>query len=286
MKHKYLYAAAAALMAAIIVLAGIFVPRMLLNQREQAILSGSGLVEGKTLTPYGNDTQGTISYFRKLSDMITVLEYGSGETETRDPLDSELSQQEAEEVATKTWNLLRENFDAFGWTLLDGDSESQQSESLSIYDADEDTIVAVSRDNPLGNTTSELMILPEDPAVGIWMVAAESVDFGVAMDSALGLPILMELDFSEEGGDAAEIWQEYWLICAQTIDELYDGRTDFTRAYQLEEITAVTQDVDSAPVVSCSGTSNGLTLTVQFYSALDKTTGMEKTAGIIVRVTA
>ena len=116
-KIKRLYGLLVIVLAALIVLTGIWIPETLLEKKAESLSSGkTAVVDNREVTPY-TYTMSVESRIPKLAEFLLKLRNETGleaGADIREPLDTELTQQQAVDRATDFLQKLNEVYENWG----------------------------------------------------------------------------------------------------------------------------------------------------------------------------
>ena len=237
-KIRGLYGLLAIVLAALIVLAGTWVPEALLEKKAESLSSGkTAVVDNQEVTPY-TYTMSAESRIPKLTELLLKLMNETGleaGTDVREPLDTELTQQQAVHIATDFLQKLNEIYQNWGLDSL--------FYPVTYYDTvAEDTEVAAAAENTagIGSVENEMDAVTAtdgayspivDPMGSLFLVDEQQQQLSlwwlcfpdsygntvyVALDAVTGLPVLVNYLAGDEASlieYADAVREAYTSVC-------------------------------------------------------------------------
>lgn len=237
-KIRGLYGLLAIVLAALIVLAGTWVPEALLEKKAESLSTGkTAVVDNQEVTPY-TYTMSVESRIPKLTELLLKLMNETGleaGTDVREPLDTELTQQQAVHIATDFLQKLNEIYQNWGLDSL--------FYPVTYYDTvAEDTEVAAAAENTagIGSVENEMDAVTAtdgayspivDPMGSLFLVDEQQQQLSlwwlcfpdsygntvyVALDAVTGLPILVNYLAGDEASlieYADAVREAYTSVC-------------------------------------------------------------------------
>ena len=237
-KIRGLYGLLAIVLAALIVLAGTWVPEALLEKKAESLSSGkTAVVDNQEVTPY-TYTMSVESRIPKLTELLLKLMNETGleaGTDVREPLDTELTQQQAVHIATDFLQKLNEIYQNWGLDSL--------FYPVTYYDTvAEDTEVAAAAENTagIGSVENEMDAVTAtdgayspivDPMGSLFLVDEQQQQLSlwwlcfpdsygntvyVVLDAVTGLPVLVNYLAGDEASlieYADAVREAYTSVC-------------------------------------------------------------------------
>lgn len=126
MKHKGIYRIVPFLLAVLLISSGLVLPRLMIKRLKTQLLQVSGNVRTESLALYGYDeinAQVLAGRMKGLSEMTALLAAGEDTSDalliaTREPLDTELTQENAISAAQSFLNDMQTVFAEYGYSFL------------------------------------------------------------------------------------------------------------------------------------------------------------------------
>lgn len=130
MKHKGIYRIVPFLLAVLLISSGLVLPRLMIKRLKTQLLQVSGNVRAESLALYGYDeinAQVLAGRMKGLSEMTALLAAGEDTSDallidTREPLDTELTQENAISAAQSFLNDMQTVFAEYGYSFFDDSS--------------------------------------------------------------------------------------------------------------------------------------------------------------------
>lgn len=249
---KLLYALLTLTIALLIALTGTLVPQLLLEAKAGRLAAGTGAVENDDVSPYtyAMDTQTRISKLAALTEQMNVF----GEDRyinIREPLDTELSAEQAKKKVTKFVEVYASRLEELGITLSMADMSYANGVAADVQT--DDGWPADSGGNsdgvPTVDADAEFLVSPDDQQLSLWFCYAHlgSCDLQIAVDAVTGLPVV--INYNTVGVSVEESWCE---ALADTYTKLYGEDLQFTYPEVLDEVH-IGQNMLSASTASWYG---------------------------------
>lgn len=265
MKNKLLRTLLPALLAVVIIASGLWIPQQVLAYRKTLLLKSAGSVQADALTIFdGGEVSARLLEDRisKLSELIR--EYKDGgysdavlSADTREPLDTELNQENAIEAA----QLLQAQFyqKITTWRNTPGDSTTQQSNG----------------EGPTAVDAVEFLVSPSDVSLSLWY--ADTGACRMAFDALSGVPIYFAVNLeSAIPAESSFLAPEIFSLMASEIYNAYQADQYFTFPLAVTTVSPVVSPVDGSKEYTYEFTSAQYLLSVSVSQGADGTfTGME-----------
>ena len=203
MRRNLLSSLSAILLALAIALAGIAVPRLLIRQQTDRLNAKSELLSADQLTPYSAGVDSPVR-IRKLANMAAaLLSYGGTElyADTREPLDTELSQEGAIYQAASFLADMITTAEDMGLDILANPDYYNPYDPKSVIEAYEYFETDLDAVQKQGKTLADLLVVycnewefcasPEDSSLAMWLLYFGSPYCGcyIMIDAVTGIPI-------------------------------------------------------------------------------------------------
>ena len=233
MRHKARGSIIAVLLTVLIVAAGTLIPRLTLSSRRAALLSRSGEVEAKSLTPYENNSKSLIERIGSLSVLADAVISGSQSklvlTDARAALDTELSAEDAVSAAYSFLSQLAESSAAYGLVLFDGSLTS----SFAAYDPQPSVSPEYNSQStvaPFDAASVSLLTAAEDSSLSMWLIYSENRV--ILLDALSGMPVYAAI-VDETLGDlqlklADDDPGAFWQMAADAYNSCYGNQARFS----------------------------------------------------------
>lgn len=258
MRRNVFGAIVAVLLTALIVASGMLIPRITLEAQREELLSRSGAVEAKSLTPYGNSSKSLTQHISALAQLVDstflVDGFDSLAVNERAPLDTELSAHDAELAAEQFFQYMAASVAKYGLTLF----ESNGSSSFSIDSEAETYASDYEQESPALSpyvVNAMLLTSADDSALSLWFVASPDSRV-VLLDALSGIPIYAVLEDEEFAKTQLALTDSsadvFWQIAADTYNALYSEQMTFPEGSQ----DFVSADKDSIVTWSAKGSED------------------------------
>lgn len=279
-KIRGLYGLLTIVLAALIVLAGTWVPETLLEKKAESLSAGkTAVVDNQEVTPY-TYTMSVESRIPKLTEFLlklmdeTGLEAGAY---IREPLDTELTQQQAVDRAADFLHKLNEVYQNWGLDPMfyAGNDYAMVAEDTEVAAAAENTagIGAVENDMDAGTVTEEEYSPIPDPMGSLFLVDEQQQQLSlwwlcfpdtygntvyVAVDAVTGLPVMINY----MAGDEASLI-EYADAVRETYTSVCGSEYSFASATVATNSSVGHAEVPEYVIFTCEGKT--LSLEYQYY---------------------
>lgn len=251
-KIRGVYVLLVLVITALIVLSGTWIPEALLDRKAQQISSGEAAVVGnQEVTPYMY-TMSVGTRISALAEMVTSLWSGNLEQgiDVREPLDTELTQQQAQEKAEQFLNSMQECMeergletlaipitDAYVKSYAYAADKSTQEYVTSVqegagaatqdaaFDSTEsaDTAAYSVRDSFIQDMAAVFLVDPSDQQMSVWMCYINTYDntITMALDAVTGIPVWVQCSIINAASE------EYAAAFADVYARLYGENCTF-----------------------------------------------------------
>ncbi len=219
------------ILAVLIALAGFIVPQKLLSRQEKRIKSDEGTVDEKTFSILSYNTADSKERLLQLSEFISNLTDGENDVNItkREPLDEELSFDEAAEAADVFLKAFLSCMESYGLPVYDifsiysyKDSTPSEAKTAdrSTSSASAGSEASAGSDYVTANLYSSVI----DASLSFWLVERDG--FSIVLDSITGTPIKImfytyvssEILPVEDGEDLFAIIS---LACGEVYNDIY-----------------------------------------------------------------
>lgn len=277
-----LYGLLALVLTALIVLAGTWVPEALLEKKAESLSSGkTAVVNTQEVTPY-TYTMSMESRILKLTDFLLELKYETGldaGMNIRDPLDTELTQQQAVDRAAdflqklnaiyQNWGLDPMFYPAADYYTVAGDTETEAAvaaeNTAGIGAVEEELDAGTATDGAYPSITdtmeSYFIVDDQEQQLSLWWLRVPD-SYGnmvdVALDAVTGLPVLV---YYLAGYEASMI--EYADAVSETYASIYGSEYTFASAAVAEKPGVGYVEYPEYVIFTCEGKT--LSLEYQYY---------------------
>lgn len=252
MKNKMLRTILPLLLAGAIIVSGLLIPQQLLKYRETLLLDASGPVRTDTLTIFDGGTAGSRVLENRISQLSDLVQdYARSEKQnsillsnTREPLDMELTRESAIEAAQLLQTQLHQKFTT--WLKTPNDSGMSQSDGKE----------------PPAVDTVEFLVSPFDASLSLWY--ADTGACRMAFDALSGVPVYFSTDLEAMLPAESGYWtSEHFCLLASEIYDTYqaDGQY-FTFPLTVTTVSPVISPVDGSKEYTYEFTSAQYLLSV------------------------
>ena len=279
-KIKRLYGLLVIVLAALIVLTGIWIPETLLEKKAESLSSGkTAVVDNREVTPY-TYTMSVESRIPKLAEFLLKLRNETGleaGADIREPLDTELTQQQAVDRATDFLQKLNEVYENWGlnsmfypvnyYDTMAGDTEvavaAENTAGIGTVDHEMDAQTAADDAySPIADSVGSLFFVDEQQQqLSLWWLCFPD-SYGntvyVAVDAVTGLLVLVQY----MAGDEASMI-EYADAVRETYTSVCKGEYSFASATVAAGPSVGYVDGSEYVVFTCEG--KRLSLECQYY---------------------
>ena len=279
-KNRVLYGLLVIVLTVLIVLSGTWIPQALLERKAETLSSGkTAITDNQEVTPY-TYTMSVEKKIPKLADFVrttmdTGLEVG---LEVRDPLDTELTRQQAMEKTREYLLKLNEIYLDWGLDPMfpqalddisfaeDESSSADVQENVAGIAETEATAVDKSLMDPSGETADIMdayfVVDPAEQQLSfwwIWVLDTYGNTVYVAVDAVTGIPVLT---WYRAGKEASLV--EYTMAVCEAYAEVYGTEYTFSSPTETEKIKIGYQDHSDYIAFDCEG--KYISLEYQYYS--------------------
>lgn len=279
-KLKVLYILLTVTLALLIALTGMFVPKVLLNTKAKKLATATGRMDNGDVSPYTYtmDTKTRITRVEKLVEQIFVR--GADiYINVRDPLDTELSCEQAQKTIKKFLIAYADMLEEYGLLSTVGRNDTDapvvgagNDGNLQYQDwltESEDT--QTERDCAyIQMETPDFMVSPDDQQLAVWVDSGYIYDqfVEITIDAVTGLPVTVQLGIT--GIEPDETCCE---ATAAVFEKVYGKDLKFGAPEMLYEPYAGDMmrqdggmDFEYAYGFSCVTQDNALYMEYQYYS--------------------
>lgn len=279
-KIKRLYGLLVIVLAALIVLAGTWVPEAMLEKKAESLSSGkTAVVDNQEVTPY-TYTMSVESRIPKLTEFLLKLRNETGleaGVDVREPLDTELTQQQAVDRATEFLQKLNEIYQNWGldpmfypvnyYDTMAEDTEvavaTENTAGIGAVDNEMDTQAATDGAySPIADSMGSLFLVDEQQQqLSLWWLCFPD-SYGntvyVAVDAMTGLLVLVNY----LAGDEASLI-EYADAVRETYTSVCGSEYTFASATVATNSSVSNVEAPEYVVFTCEGKT--LSLEYQYY---------------------
>lgn len=271
-KARGLYGLLVIVLAALIVLTGTWIPEALLEKKAESLSSGrTAVVNNQEITPY-TYTMSMESRILKLTEFLLKLKYETGlepGMNIREPLDTELTQQQAVDRATDFLQKLNAIYQSWGldpmfcpevdyYTAIGGIEAETAVEEIGA--AEEESGAGTTTDGKypsIADTIESYFIVDDqEQQLSLWWLRVPD-SYGnmvdLALDAVTGLPVLV---YYLAGEEASLI--EYADAVSETYASIYGSEYNFSPATVAETPSIGYTDDTEYVVFTCEGKTLGL----------------------------
>ena len=281
-KIRGLYGLLAMVLTALIVLAGTWVPEALLEKKAESLSSGkTAVVNNQEVTPY-TYTMSMESRILKLTDFLLELKYETSldaGMNVREPLDTELTQQQAVDRAAdflrklnaiyQSWGLDPMFYPGADYYTVAGDTETEAAvageNTAGIGAVEEELDAGTATDGAYPSITDMMecyfIVDDQEQQLSLWWLRVPDSDgnmVDVALDAVTGLPVLV---YYLAGYEASMI--EYADAVSETYASIYGSEYTFASAAVAEKPDVGYAEYPEYVVFTCEGKT--LSLEYQYY---------------------
>lgn len=270
-KIKVLYVLLTVTAALLIALTGNFVPQILLDAKAAKLATGTGIVDNGDVSPY-TYTMGTQTRITKMEKMVEQMSVLGGDLymNVRDPLDTELSREQAkkriQKFLTAYTDILEEKglLDTVEGNMTDAPGvqvATDQAGDLAVREQQENGYVYIEE--------PDFMVSPEDKQLSGWLGSGYIYNqfVEIIIDAVTGLPVMTEL-----GLVGMEPDETCCMAAAEAYEKVYGEDLKFETpkamsAPQAGEMMRQSGNTayEYAYGFSCATQDNALRLEYQYY---------------------
>lgn len=189
MKHKGINRILPFFLAVILIASGLALPRLMIKQLEKQLLQSTGNVRAESLALYGYDeinAQVLAGRMKGLSEMTALLAAGEDTSDallidTREPLDTELTRENAISAAQSFLSDMQSVFAEYGYSFFD-DSSADAARSTGTAAAE------------YAYSGAGLLLSSSDASLSLWRIGLGNYE--VILDAVTGIPVYLGGDIS------------------------------------------------------------------------------------------
>lgn len=284
-KDRIVYGLLTIVLTALIVLAGTWIPEALLERKAETFSSGkAAVVDRQEITPY-TYTMSVETRIPKLTDFIQKTMDAGMETciDVREPLDTELTRQQALEKTKQLLQTINEIYENWGldtmfpkaWDITAFEEISDEGTVAPENSAGTSKEYAMAIEN--GGETGADAGIPAEELSGIidaffvvdpsqqqislwwlWVIDSYGNTVYVAMDAVTGLPVLIQYMAGYEA-----TLEEYALAVSEAYTKVYGAEYTFSDPVAVEKLTMGYTDYADFTAFDCQG--KFVSLEYQYY---------------------
>ena len=216
MKHKGIYRIVPFLLAVLLISSGLVLPRLMIKRLKTQLLQVSGNVRAESLALYGYDeinAQVLAGRMKGLSEMTALLAAGEDTSDallidTREPLDTELTQENAISAAQSFLSDMQTVFAEYGYSFFD-DSSADAARSTEKAAAEYEY------------SGASLLLSSSDASLSLWKIGLGNYE--VILDAVTGTPVYLCGDISHAGVPLTkcEPYDLFWKAAAGAYNSRY-----------------------------------------------------------------
>ena len=216
MKHKGIYRIVPFLLAVLLISSGLVLPRLMIKRLKTQLLQVSGNVRAESLALYGYDeinAQVLAGRMKGLSEMTALLAAGEDTSDallidTREPLDTELTQENAISAAQSFLSDMQTVFAEYGYSFFD-DSSADAARSTEKAAAE------------YAYSGASLLLSSSDASLSLWRIGLGNYE--VILDAVTGTPVYLCGDISHAGIPLTkcEPYDLFWKAAAGAYNSRY-----------------------------------------------------------------
>lgn len=266
-KNRVLYGLLAIVLTALIVLAGTWIPEAMLVKKAEILSSGkTAEVDNKEITPY-TYTMSAWTRIPKLTEVLHNLmemegiEAGQG---VREPLDTELTVEQAREKAADFLYILNDRYERWGLTPLTVISDREYAMDSYAVNEKSAAEAAAGKESEIemivNSIEASFIVDPENQQLSLWWLNSVDGNLYLALDAVTGLPVQI---WYIDGAAAADPVESALAVC-QAYEKVYGSDYGFA-----EPVEKSTQSMGNGGNVSnyiCTGKNLNLRCQYYFYS--------------------